>query len=61
MESDKVYAVLGGFSNEGEDFDSLRLFEVESDAAAYGQHLINDEGYGYYVLGARSVNKAAGS
>jgi len=40
METIKVYAVIGGFNYEGENFDSLKIFTSESSALEYKAQLI---------------------
>lgn len=51
----KVYAVIGGWDYEGEDFDSLRLFDCKSAAEAYSKKL--EEGdYEYALIEEREVN-----
>ena len=42
----RAYAVIGGYDYEGEDFDSLRLFDYHSAAVAYMKEL-EDQGYDY--------------
>lgn len=49
----KVYAVIGGFDYEGEDFRSLRLFDCFSTADAYLKHL--EAEYDYALLETREV------
>jgi hypothetical protein len=51
----KVYAVIGGFDYEGEDFKSLRLFDCFSSAVAYQKHLEENEGFDYAILDTREV------
>ena len=51
----KVYAVIGGFDYEGEDFKSLRLFDCFSAAVAYQKHLEENEGFDYAILDTREV------
>jgi len=51
----KVYAVMGGFDYEGEDFRSLRLFDCFSAADAYLKHLEENEGFDYAVMDTREV------
>jgi hypothetical protein len=51
----KVYAVIGGFDYEGEDFKSLRLFDCFSTANAYLVHLEENEGYDYSMMDVREV------
>jgi len=43
MQITKVYAVIGGFDYEGEDFKSLRLFDCFSTADAYVKQLADEE------------------
>ena len=56
MQITKVYAVIGGFDFEGEDFKSLRLFDCFSTATAYLKDLEDQQGYDYSVLDTREVN-----
>jgi hypothetical protein len=51
----KVYAVIGGNDYEGEDFDSLRLFDCYSTADAYMRHLEEVDGYDYAKMDTREV------
>jgi hypothetical protein len=51
----KVYAVIGGWDYEGEDFKSLRLFDCFSTAVAYLHHLEQEEGYDYSMMDTREV------
>jgi hypothetical protein len=51
----KVYAVIGGFDYEGEDFKSLRLFDCFSTATAYVVDLEENQGYDYSLLDTREV------
>ena len=51
----KVYAVIGGFDYEGEDFKSLRLFDCFSTANAYVVDLEENQGYDYSMLDVREV------
>jgi hypothetical protein len=51
----KVYAVIGGFDYEGENFKSLRLFDCFSAAVAYQKHLEENEGFDYAILDTREV------
>jgi hypothetical protein len=55
MQTIKVYAVIGGFNYEGEDFKSLRLFDCFSTATAYMHHLEEVEGFDYAILETREV------
>jgi hypothetical protein len=56
MQITKVYAVIGGWDYEGEDFKSLRLFDCFSTATAYLKDLEEQQGYDYSVLDTREVN-----
>ena len=56
MQITKVYAVIGGFDYEGEDFKSLRLFDCFSTANAYRVYLEEQEGYDYSKMDVREVN-----
>jgi hypothetical protein len=55
MQITKVYAVIGGWDYEGEDFKSLRLFDCFSTANAYLVHLEEQEGYDYSKMDTREV------
>jgi hypothetical protein len=55
MQITKVYAVIGGFDYEGEDFKSLRLFDCFSTAVAY-MHELESGDYDYAVMDTREVN-----
>ena len=55
MQITKVYAVIGGWDYEGEDFKSLRLFDCFSTANAYLVHLEEQEGYDYSRMDTREV------
>ena len=54
MQITKVYAVIGGNDYEGEDFDSLRLFDCFSTANAYMVELESGH-YDYSLLDTREV------
>ncbi len=51
----KVYAVIGGYDYEGEDFASLRLFDCFSTADEYLKDLEENQGYDYALLETREV------
>jgi hypothetical protein len=55
QEMSKVYAVIGGIDYEGENFNSLRLFDCFSAAVAYQKHLEENEGFDYAILETREV------
>ena len=55
MQITKVYAVIGGWDYEGEDFKSLRLFDCFSTADAYVKQLADVEGYDYALCDVREV------
>jgi hypothetical protein len=52
----KVYAVVGGWDHDGEDFDSLRLFDCLSTANAYLVYLEEQGDYDYSKIDTRKVN-----
>jgi len=54
MENIKCYAVIGGIDYEGEDFDTLRLFDRLSEATAYAEALLDDR-YDYFRLEVKEV------
>lgn len=51
----KVYAVIGGWDYDGEDFKSLRLFDCFSTANAYLKDLQEEHGYDYSLMDIRKV------
>jgi hypothetical protein len=51
----KVYAVISGADYEGEDFDSLRLFDCRSTADAYAQDLQKQFGVDYVLVEEREI------
>jgi hypothetical protein len=51
----KVYVVIGGYDYEGEDFESLRLFDCFSAATSYMKEL-EDGRYDYALLDTREIN-----
>jgi hypothetical protein len=51
----KVYAVIAGFDYEGEDFNSLRLFDCLSAAEAYKAELEETQSIDYVLLETREV------
>jgi hypothetical protein len=55
MEVIKVYAVIGGNDYEGENFDSLKIFMLESWALDYKIEL-EKELYDYVSIEVREVN-----
>jgi hypothetical protein len=50
-----VYAVIAGADYEGQDFDTLRLFDCRSTADAYAQELQEKFGVDYVLLDVREV------
>jgi hypothetical protein len=54
MQITKVYAVIGGFDYEGQDFKSLRLFDCFSTANAYMVELESGF-YDYAEMDTREV------
>jgi len=54
----KVYAVIGGWNSlnyEGEDFESLRLFDCKSAAEKYQEFLTEEDGFDYAQCSVREV------
>jgi hypothetical protein len=51
----KVYAVISGADYEGENFDSLRLFDCRSAAEAYGKQLEERIAVDYVLIEEREV------
>lgn len=51
-----VYAVIGGIDYEGENFNSLRLFDCFSTADAYLKSLTEIDGFDYAKMETREVN-----
>ena len=51
----KVYAVIAGADYEGEDFNTLRLFDCLSAAKAYAEHLEGQLGNDYALIEEREV------
>jgi hypothetical protein len=51
----KVYAVIAGADYEGEDFNSLRLFDCRSAAQAYAEHLEQEICVDYVLVEEREV------
>ena len=49
------YAVIGGYNYEGEDFDSLGLFDCRSAAVAYSKFL-EEDGYDYVLIQERLID-----
>lgn len=52
----KVYAVIAGTDYEGEDFDSLRLFDCKSTAEAYAQELEKGICVDYTLIEEREID-----
>ena len=55
MQITKVYAVIGGWDYEGENFKSLRLFDCFSTATDYMRQLEEVEGFDYALMETREV------
>ena len=51
----KVYAVISGADYEGENFNSLRLFDCRSAAEAYGKQLEEQIAVDYVLIEEREV------
>jgi hypothetical protein len=56
METPRAYAVIGGWDCEGEDFNSLRLFDYHSAAVAYMKEL-EVQGYDYSKCEMRLIEQ----
>jgi hypothetical protein len=52
----QVYAVIAGADYEGEDFNTLRLFDCLSTAKAYAEHLEGQLGNDYTLIQEREIN-----
>ena len=50
----QVYAVIAGFDYEGEDFDTLQLFDCKSAAEKYKEELEGE--YDYAIMKIKEVN-----
>ena len=53
MQTPKVYAVIGGYQYEGEDFNTLKLFDCKSAAQNYYKHL--HDYYDYVLMETKEV------
>jgi hypothetical protein len=51
----KVYAVIGGHDYEGEDFESLKLFDCKSAAEEYKEYLKVEWKYDYVLMRTEDV------
>jgi hypothetical protein len=51
----ECYAVIGGFDYDGEDFDSLKLFDCRSTADEYYQKLLVVDGFDYAKISQREI------
>lgn len=52
----QVIAVIGGYQYEGEDFNSLKLFDCKSAAEEYKNHLEDEWGYDYVLMEVKTVD-----
>jgi len=59
MENNIVIAVIGGANYEGENFDTLRLFDSISKAKAYAKELEDELGVDYVLVKEKSVEQVA--
>lgn len=57
MGNTTVVAVIGGADYEGENFDTLRLFDSISKAKAYAEELENEMGVDYVLIKEKSVEQ----
>ena len=55
MEPTKCIAVIGGIDYEGEQFDTLRLFDCQSTADAYKAELERD--YDYILMEVKDISQ----
>lgn len=51
----QVYAVIGGYNYEGENFNSLKLFDCKSAAEDYKNELQDQWNYDYVYMELKSV------
>lgn len=51
----KVYAVIGGWDDQGEQFYSLQLFDCKSTAEEYYKNLTEVDGYDYAMMEVKEV------
>jgi hypothetical protein len=51
----QVYAVIGGIDYEGEQFDTLRLFDSKAMAEAYAEELENELCIDYVLTKIKNV------
>lgn len=51
----QVYAVIGGTDYEGEQFDTLRLFDSKAMAEAYAEELENELCIDYVLTEIKNV------
>jgi hypothetical protein len=52
----EVYAVIAGADYEGEDFNTLRLFDCRSAAQAYADHLKGELCVDYVLVEERVID-----
>jgi len=52
----KVYAVIAGADYEGQDFDTLRLFDCKTAAEDYELELQKQFGVDYTLIEEREIN-----
>lgn len=52
----QVYVVIGGHDYEGEDFNSLKLFDCKSAAEDYKNQLQDEWNYDYVLMEVKSIN-----
>jgi hypothetical protein len=48
--------VIGGVDFEGEQFDTLELFDCKSTSEAYANKLVEEDGCDYFRMDIREVN-----
>lgn len=56
MKITKVYAVIAGIDYEGENIDTLELFDCYSTAVKYKEQLENGIGVDYVMIHQKTIN-----
>jgi len=57
MNNPKCIAVIGGIDYEGEQFDTLRLFDCQSAADAYELELMKQIGIDYVLMEVKEISQ----
>ena len=53
----KAIAVIGGWDYEGQDFDSLRLFDCQSTADLYKAELEREFEFDYVLMEVKEISQ----